>query len=188
MVSDSYDLMELAFRSPDALAGLANHPDWRVRYATAIAMGETRDPAWLPTLATMFQHEERRSLYNQPPAHFLKCVDDTRMAEQIGPLEVSFDSSPSPETLEDWRCRGRVKQALLFAVTEIGQVDAQLLSLIQALIAREHEDYPVKAAAARALGAVGRPESRASLQLAEQIDEWCTQTEARKALKRLEDA
>jgi hypothetical protein len=181
----------LAFTSPGALAELATHADWRVRYAAALAMGETRDPACLPALTALFEREEQRALYTQPPAHFSRAgglpqIDDTRIAEMIGPLNFTFDEPPSPETLEDWRCRGRVKQAILYAVYEIGKADEKLLGLIQAAIERPHEDYPVKAAAARALGRVGTTASRASLHIAEGIDEWCTQTEARKALKRLE--
>lgn len=188
---DTYSLMELAFSSPSALEELADHPDWRVRYAAAEAMGETRDPAWLPALTALFAREEQRALYSQPPAHFSRAgglpqIDDTRIAEMIGPLDFTFDEPPAPETLEDWRCRGRVKQAVLFAVYEIGQAGEDLLALIHAVLARPHEDYPVKAAAARALGRVGTAESIASLHIAEGIDEWCTQTEARKALKRRE--
>ncbi len=186
-MADVFELMESCLSGGADLKALAEHPDWRVRYAAAEGIGETQDPAWAPVLKRMFLCEEGRPLYSQPPARFVNTTDDTRMAEEIGPIEVHFDGAPDAETLEAWRCRGRVKQAILYAVYSIGAADAEFRELIEECVARESEDYPVRAAAARALGGIGRPESRASLEAAASFDEWCTQTEARKALRRLAD-
>ena len=49
------------------------------------------------------------------------------------------------------------------------------------------EDYAVKAAAARAAGALGSPDSLPFLAMARQYDEWCTQTEAAKATRRIQN-
>jgi HEAT repeat protein len=182
---DTIEKMEDCFRAPHRLAEYARDADWRVRYAAAVALGETHDPARLPLLKEMLRREEGRDLYSQPPAVFTNTSDDTRMAEQIGPIAVHFAADYPAETLEGWRCRGRVKQAILFALYEIGAADAEMLEMVQDCILRQGEDYPVKAAAARALGAVGSRDSLAALEAAERIDEWCTQHEARKAMGRI---
>lgn len=182
---NSYLAMEACFQELDQLDKMSRHPNWRVRYAAAVSMGETRSTDWLPSLKAMLRHEATRDLYTQPPAVFTNASDDTRMAEIVGPIDVHFDSAPTEKMLEDWRCRGRVKQAILFAIHEIGVADKELLELINHCITRESEDYPVKAAAARALGAVGNEDSLPILKIAEAVDEWCTQTEARKAITRI---
>lgn len=177
-----YELMELAFAQPAELARLALHADWRVRYAAAVAMGETGDQRWLPELKAMLQIENGRPLYSQPPAHFSNGIDDARLAEQIGPIAVHFDQPVDEQTLDAWRCRGRVKQAVLFALHALGAADDEVRALLHAYLTDPKEDYPVKAAAGRALAAVGNETSLPALQAAQQVDEWCTQTEATKAI------
>ena len=180
-----YALMELAFAQPAELAQLARHADWRVRYAAAVAIGQTRDQRWLPLLKELLQLENARPLYSQPPAHFTNSTDDTRMAEQIGPIGVSFEQVVDDATKEAWRCRGRVKQAILFALAELGAADDEMRALLHVYLEAPNEDYAVKAAAGRALAAVGNQSSIPALQIAQKFDEWCTQTEATKALRRL---
>jgi len=182
-----YLTMERCFLEKENLELFAVHPNWRVRYAAAVAIGETRDPKWLPALKKILKREEDRSLYSQPPAIFTNTTDDTRMAEHIGPITAEFEHSYEPETLENWRCRGRVKQAVLFAINEIGAEDAELLDMLYQLIQRDSEDHPVKAAAARAIGTIGNQESIPYLEIALLIDEWCIQTEARKAIIRIKN-
>ncbi len=179
--------MELCLENPQHIASLAFHTDWRVRYAAAVAIGETRDAKFVDLIKRMLQRENERKLYDQPQARFTGSSDDTSMAEQIAPLEVEFPPGINKEEMEDWRCRGRVKQALLFALYDIGRADDELRELLYRYMDDEDEDYPVRAAAARALARVGSPESIPYLRLAEAYDEWCTATEAKKAIRMLSD-
>ena len=68
----------------------------------------------------MLRVENSRPLYSQPPVQFFNSTDDTRMAEQVGPIEAVFDQEYDESSKEAWRCRGRVKQAVLIALYEIG--------------------------------------------------------------------
>lgn len=181
--SNTYALMELVLTQPETIEQLALDADWRVRYAAAVAIGRAGDPRRLPLLSRMLEIEDARPLYRQPPARFINSSDDTRMAEQIGPIEVIFDQPYDEFHLEAWRCRGRVRQAILFAVAELGATDAGLRVRLEDLLRDPAEDYPVKAAAARALAAVGDAASLPALEAARQIDEWCTQVEAAKAIR-----
>ena len=107
---NNYTLMEEVLSQPGKIQQYAKHPDWRVRYATAVAIGETKDEKWIDTLLEMMKYEDTRSLYTQPPViGFENSYDDTRMAEQLVPIKEIFDQNYPEELREDWRCRGRVK-------------------------------------------------------------------------------
>ena len=102
MISE-YDLMELVLGDPEALAQHWNDDRWRVRYAAAVAMGETGDPRWLPELHRLLVIEDGRDLYSQPRVMgFVGSFDDTRMAEQLIRTEAIFDREYSPEALDAW--------------------------------------------------------------------------------------
>ena len=181
-----YELMEMLFGDEDILKVQALHRDWRVRYAAASAMGESKSTKWLDDIQRLLLMEERRSLYSQPKVKsFVNSYDDTRMAEMLVPIEVVFDKDHPEALLEDWRCRGRVRQACLFALYEIGKVNDDLLQLLYKYILDDEEDNTVKAAAARVLGIAGSSESIPILEKALVIDEWCLQTEVKKAIRRL---
>lgn len=180
-----YDLMESAFTQPAELERLALHENWRVRYAAAVAMGQSQDRRWLPLLKEMLRIENARPLYSQPPAYFTNSTDDTRMAEQIGPITASFDHEVDESTLEAWRCRGRVKQAVLFALYDMGEADDEMRAILHGYLEDPKEEYPIKAAAGRALGKVGNRSSIPALRTAQKFDEWCTQMEATKAIGRI---
>lgn len=183
---NNYGLMEEVLSRPETIEQYATHPDWRVRYAAAVAMGETGDGKWIDTLYAMLKYEDTRELYTQPRVlGFENSYDDTRMAEQLVPIKEIFDQDYPEDLKEDWRCRDRVKQACLFAVGDIGKVSGEMLAYLHATLQRQGEDYAVCAATARALGTVGHKGSIPYLEKALQIDEWCVQTEARKAIKRL---
>ena len=163
-----------------------NDINWRVRYAAAVAMGESHDKKWLTSLEEMFVNESKLPLYTQPPVHFPgKPEDATRLSEHIGPITVVFDQYYDEETKEAWRCRGRVKQAILYAVYEIGHVHDEFLDKIHNCLEEIKDDYCVVAAAARALGRIGNDKSLRCLENALSIDEWCTVTEAKKAKQSL---
>lgn len=176
---ETYDWMERALADPACLPGAAAHDDWRVRYAAAVAMGRLGDPANLPHLRAMLAREEGRPLYSQPRASFPGTHDDTRMAERILAVRAVFDRETTEEEREAWKCRGRVKQACLFAIGDIGVADAPLRRAVEALLA--DPDDPVRMAAFRALGRIGDAESLALIERMLETPEHCSRTEAQKA-------
>ncbi len=183
MMIENCQLMEHVFVDEESLAASYLHEDWRVRYACAVAMGESGSPAWLPHLHEMLLAENRRQLYSQPRVlGFVDSYDDTRMAEQLIRTEAIFDRDYPEDLKEDWRCRGRVRQACLFAVHSIGSAAPATVAEIHRVLADPDEDKTVRAAGAMALARVGDRTSIPLLEQALQIDEWCLNMEARKAL------
>jgi HEAT repeat protein len=185
-IPDVYDLMEQVLTDADALERHATHHDWRVRYAAAVAMGESGDPRWLPQLGELLAMEDGRDLYGQPRVlGFTNSFDDTRMAEQLIATEAIFDQEYPEDRMDAWRCRGRVRQAALLAVDAIGTATPELIQLIHDVLEDPDEDFSVKAAGAKALGRVGDALSLPALERALEFDEWCLQVEAHKAIDSL---
>ena len=204
---DAYDWIERVLRDPSAIPEAAEHPDWRVRYGAAVACGRALapDPAHGPsretdpvgaearvrTLFRILDREEGRPLYDQPRARYPGSHDDTRMAEQIRAVRVEFDREATEEEMEAWKCRGRVRQAALFALGDLGPAaSGDLLAEAQRRILGflDETDAAVRMAAARALGRLGDPDSLRVLERLQDDPEWCTRTEARKALVRIRSA
>ena len=180
-----YDEMEAVLHDVTLIESAAVYGRWQVRYAAAMAIAQHPEPRWLPVLHNMLIIESTRPLYTQPVVQFSVGNGDTRMAEQIGPIEVTFDSAYDDATKDAWRCRGRVRQAVLFAIAAIGVADNELLAVLHGFLADPKEDFAVKAATARALGVIAHPDSVPFLQIAQQFDEWCTNREATNALQRI---
>lgn len=180
-----YDKMELCFRAGDGLAELCLDEDWQVRYAAAVAIGESGEEKWLSMLEKMLEIEDKRPLYTQP------SVDDanaTRLAERIGPLKDVFENSPyTQEEKEAWQCRGRVKTAAAEAVKKIGKMTPGIREKLCTYLTVDGNDYSVRAAAAGALGRAGDESVIPALEVAAGYDEWCAKTEAVKALARLRE-
>lgn len=185
-MENNYSLMEEVLKSVQMAEKYMLHSDWRVRYAAAVAMGEDGDEKWLPCLYRMLQEEEKLPLYSQPAVErFEGSPDDTRMAERLLPIKEVFDKDYPEELKEIWKCRGRVRHACLFAIYDIGRMTPQLLELLHTFLIRPGEDYSVCAAAARVLAKSGHSGSIPYLEQAGKIDEWCVQTESRKAIKQI---
>lgn len=179
-----YDLMENTLNDYRQIKPAARNENWQVRYAAAIAIGQHKDIGDIYYLKDMLQNENLRPLYTQPRAAFTGSGDDTSMAEKLMPLTVNFERPVSPEELAAWQCRGRVKQACLYAAAAIGFADDDLLQLIHGCL--QDDDYSVKVAAIYALGFTGNKQSLAKLKLLAVSSEWCTRVEAEKAISRLE--
>ncbi len=179
-----FEWMEKVYEDARIRKKSLTHSNWRVRYSAAVALGETEDPNALEDLAFLWQREQSRQLYTQPKVKgFTNSYDDTRMAEQIVEIAVIFDRDYDQELLEDWKCRGRVRQAILCAVEKIGRINQSLLRAVYDVLADEGEDYAVKMQGCRVLGRCGDHFSLPYLEKALTVDEWCTQTEAQKAIK-----
>ncbi|RAP74596.1 HEAT repeat domain-containing protein [Paenibacillus montanisoli] len=182
-MSSCYEQMEACFTcSSDELKRLAVDPEWRVRFAAAVAIGERQDADYIDALEEMLAIEDARPLFTQPVTEFVGVDGDTSLAEQVKPFQVVFPVPADEATQEAWKTRGRVKQAVLFAIYSIGEANERLIDKLHGYIQDANQDATVKAAAVRALGKVGGPSSLPYCKEAAAYDEWCTRVEAVKAM------
>lgn len=168
---------ESAFR---ALIEMLENENWRLNYSAAVALEDWSDPRFLPALTRLLEREDREPLYELPQG----CS----AGGHAGTIFIGQPSFPSQYTLreiEAWRRRGRVKQAVCFALAKFSSLPAGLLRHLEKYAVNQKEDHMVRAAASRVLGACGDRDSLAVLALASDDEEWCAKTEARKALAAL---
>ncbi len=159
------------------LMDLLADPDWMVQFAAAVALGDRRDPRAKEALLRLLRTEDAAPLYTQD--------------KDIGSAPAGSNSAPEPEfpegttaaTRAAWERRGRLKQAACFALADIGGADSVTLEFLHRYAADAKEDITVRAAAGRGLGILRDPSSRPFLAVAAQAEEWCTKTEAQKALR-----
>jgi len=183
--------METTLLRMDACAAIAEHrdaaglpvlldaladPDWRVRYAAIVALGDLGDPRAAEPLLALLRAEAREPLFTQPP---LEGGGDAG-ATLVHP--VAFPADTTEATKEAWRRRGRLLQAGCLALANLGTPSAPLLELLHDLATDQKRDYMVRAAACKALGQLACPASLPVLEEATRDEEWCTATEARKAV------
>jgi HEAT repeat protein len=181
-VNDSYHGMERCLDLATPLAAVIvalDNPDWQVRLAAIVALGDRRDPSSLGSLVALLAHENKEPLYSQqadlggipagsPHGHTPRFPEGTPEATQTA-----------------WARRGRLKQAACLALGQIGVADRSALELLHRYAIDQAEDYAVRAAANKALGQLRHPSSRPVLEGAIADPEWCTRTEAVKALEHL---
>jgi HEAT repeat protein len=158
---------------PFLLEGL-RHADWRVRYAAAVGLGDLQDATAVPGLIEALKQEDAAPLYSQKEDY------GSAHAGSNEPFRLNLPASLSEDTFEAWRRRGRLKQALCLALGEMktGAESARLR--LERYAIDQAEDPNVRAAACKALGLIGNPNSRPILAQAMQDQEWCTQKEAAK--------
>ncbi len=181
-----YDKMEYCFVcGADELKVMASDPEWRIRYAAALAIEKRKDSAFLPILDGMLELENARPLYSQPVPEYIGVSGDTSLAELAQPFQVVFPVPADEDTLEAWKTRGRIKQAVLFAIYEIGLANEALIQKMHAYLEDGQEDSSVKAAAVRALGKVGNRSSLAYCDKVAQHFDGPIRMEAKKSLKAL---
>jgi len=157
-----------------------SHPDWRVRYAAAVALGDMRAAEAVPALLAVLAEEDKAPLFSQARSFGGGPAGSpaAREADEI------LRTTPV-ETLEAWRRRGRLKQAVCLALAEIGPAAYEAVPFLRRYAVDQNQDYAVRAAACHALGRIAAAANRDVLIQASQDEEWCTRTEARKALRRL---
>jgi HEAT repeat protein len=163
----------------NSLIALLAHPEWRVRYAAAIAVGDRRDEAALPALLALLDDEDAAPLFSQPE-DFGSGPAGTNL-----PIDMRLPAGTTPATREAWRRRGRIKQAVSLALGQLGLADARVVERLSRHATDQAQDYAVRAAACKALGQLAAPASRPYLTQASSDEEWCTKTEAAKALRNL---
>lgn len=186
-MSERFEQMEWCARagrlSDDAslhqLIQYVGDADWHVRYAAAIALGDRRQPAAVEPLYQLLQAEDAAPLYGQQ--------DDLGGAPAGCPVAAGphFPEGTDADTRAAWQRRGRLKQAACLALGEIGVADPRVLDTLHRYIIGLDNDYMVRAAASKALGQLASPTSRPFLEQTTQDEEWCTRTEAAKALHKL---
>jgi HEAT repeat protein len=159
-----------------ALKAALADADWRVRYAAVVAAGDMRAGVLVPALVEVLRQEDAAPLYSQ----------DGEIAG--GPAGANTPMKARSEgideaTLDAWRRRGRLKQAVLWALNDIGQSTPGIRASLHKYAVDQREDYAVRAAACRALRVLGNASSVAVLEQAAKDDEWCTNCEAKKSLR-----
>ncbi len=158
------------------LVGALADPDWRVRYAAIVALGDLGDPQAAKPLLALLQAEAREPLFTQPP------LEGSGHAGTTEEFAVAFPEGTTETTKEAWRRRGRLLQAGCLALANLGTPTAVALELLHDFATDQKRDYMVRAAACKVLGQIACPESLPVLEQATRDEEWCTATEARKAL------
>lgn len=154
-------------------------PDWRVRYAAAVALGDRRDPPAIAGLLAALRLEDAAPLYSQKEE-----LGGTPAGANFAP-RITFPPGTTPAIQDAWQRRGRLKQAICLALGQIGQAEPTVLAMLHRYVGNVEEDYTVRAAAAKALGQLRSPLSRPFLEKGAQDEEFCARTEARKALAQL---
>ncbi len=147
----------------EVIAGLGS-PNWRIRYAAAVAAERCGTPAVVQALLATLRAEAKAPLYSQRD-------------------EMTDDES----ILEAWRRRGRVRQAIYFTFAALGARAAAGIPDAAQSATDQGEDYCVRMAACHALGALGGPVALQALRQAVNDAEFCTLTEARRNLRNLEN-
>ena len=160
------------------LALLADE-NWRVRYAAAVALGDRRDPRAVEALVQALVRENEAPLFTQPK------LDIPITAGSNIPMEVLFPDGTTESTKEAWRRRGRVIQAGCLALGNIAIATPPVLELLHDYALNQQRDYAVRAAANKALGQIACPESLPFLEKSAKDEEWCTATEAKKAIQKI---
>lgn len=163
---------------PEVFTALAD-ADWQLRYAAAVALGDLRTKAAVKPLLAALAIEDAATLYNQP---VLPAGGSAGSGNVTAP---QFPNGTTPQQIEAWRRRGRLKQAICIALGEIGEGSPEVLAALQRYAVDGGEDYLVRASSCKALGLIGDPASREVLRAAVNDEEWCTNKEASKALARL---
>ena len=155
--------------------------NWRVRYAAAIALGDRKNPDAVDALLKALNKEKDEPLFSQP------TLKGGAHAGSNTPFSVIFPEGTTEETKEAWRRRGRLIQAILLALGNIGTVSPEVLEMLHFYAADQKCDYSVRAAACKAIGQLASPESLPVLEKAVTDEEWCTKCEAKKALKKIRE-
>jgi HEAT repeat protein len=176
-VAERGDASEL----PELVGALAD-PDWRVRYAAIVAIGDLRDPRAAEPLLALLRAEACEPLFTQPPLEGGGHAGATLVSP------VACPEGTTEETKEAWRRRGRLLQAGCLALANLGTPTAPLLELLHDFATNQTRDYMVRAAACKALGQLACPESLPVLEQATRDEEWCTACEARKAVATIDCA
>ena len=146
-----------------------NSTNWQIQQAALLAVGDRAEIEAVPKIVELLEKQDQLAIYG---------ANDN----------WAIDHAPDIETREIWRCRFRVKQAACIALGAIGEkygvekLGNQALTKLEAYAVSQDDDCQIRAAACHALGQCQSQHSIPILEQAAQDGEWCTKTEAEKAL------
>lgn len=153
----------------EELLGALEDENWQAVQAACQAVGERGELGAVGALLDVLKQQDKLDIY--------------------GATDMwSLEDAPDAATREVWRCRFRVKQAACHALGHIGgehgpeALGTEAIEHLCRYATDDDEDYVVRAAACQALGRIGAEKARTALEAAAGDGEWCTRTEARKAL------
>lgn len=157
--------------------------DFFVRYSAAVAIGMYGSAKHFPMLENLLKAENEEPLYTQPAG--LKNTDAAAGDNEVD--DIVFPDGTTEQEKQAWQLRGKIKQAVCLSVLKIGQREnvkpaKNLCAAMCGCAENQNEDYSVRAAAVKALGALCCEECADTLRKAENDPEWCTHKEAEKAL------
>ena len=159
-------------KTMDLLLRALADPAWEVRFAAAVALGDRPDPAAIDGLLGALREEDAAPLFTQK-GEIIAHAGSTR--------PTAVDVPDDPAIRDAWRRRGRIKQAACLALGNT-KPDPRVLEVLHRYAVDISQDYMVRAAACKALGQIASPASKAVLERAVDDEEWCTKTEAMRAL------
>jgi len=166
-----------------ALQEALDEGDWTLIQSALMAIRRYPMAEASPVIFAVLAREAKRDLYGQK-----EDLTGSADAEKSQAGNAEGIKAYAPQTIADWMCRWRVKQAACLALGAIaaqhgrqalsGEVFAELCRLAVS----ETDDYQVRAAACFALAAAADPAAAPALEKMATNDEFCTRTEAKKAL------
>ena len=154
--------------------------DWRARYAAAVALYDRPATAAIGPLLEVLDGEDAAPLFSQPQEF------GSIPAGANTPYQTAFPEGATEDEIEAWRRRGRVKQAVIWTLGRIGAADSRVLARLHRYAVDQAEDYPVRAAANKALGLLADPSSLPVVRQAMGDQETCTVMEATRAAQSIE--
>ena len=156
-------------------------PDWQIRYAAVVAIGDRKNSDAINALVKILQDENAAPIYTQD-ADYGGAPAGSPYAN-----EPNLPIGTTDETRDAWHRRGRIKQAAIIALGSIGIADSQALELLHDYAINQKEDYMVRAASCQTLGILASPTSKPYLEKAINDTETCTMMEAVRALERVKN-
>ena len=159
-------------RTCEELTAALHDDNWQVQQAALNALDARAEADAVEAIRALLQRQDALDVYGAPDAD-------------------ATDATSTDPQVQTWCCRFRVKQAACLALGRIAEThggdalgDAGVDHLCRYATDLD-EDYPVRAAACHSLGAAGATRAIDTLRAAARDGEWCTATEAHKALVRL---
>ena len=167
--------------SAEELIALLQDTDWQIVMAAVVALGDRKEAKAFPALVALLDKEDAAPLFSQKEDYTLKPAGTSA----DGRKRWWLPEDTTHETAMAWDRRGRLKQSAMFALAAIGLNSEALSQKLQVYAVDQSQDHPVRMAACRTLGFLKDASACSTLEKASTDDEWCTLTEAKKALARL---
>lgn len=156
-----------------------NDPEWRVRLAAVVALGDRRERAAVRNLLQILEEESNAPIYSQPKEFVVVG------AAQVAAAKPVFPDGTTDAEKSAWERRGRLKQAVCLSLGAIGIVDERIIAILGDYASSMREDGAVRSAAAKSLGLLGDPAALPYLEKAARDGDWCPRTEAQKAIRQI---